>query len=275
MANKSLLLLREEGACFYEVLGVARDAGKDEIRRAYRRLALLAHPDKNEDKEQATRDFKRLSHLYGVLTDERKRGIYDRTGSYEESDDAPASFDEAYDYWRDRFRRVTELDIEEYARTYKGSEAEREDLVSAYRKCDGDVAAVFDHVPLSDPDKDQERFVKALEQMIKAGTVPRLAGFDGSKGRRVANRYAHEAEEAEQARRELKLDGGEGALAALIASRKRDRGDAMNALAAKYGGGGAAAAAEDDDPLAGVDLAELRNAKKKKRRSPVGYRKRK
>lgn len=64
---------------YYEILGVKKDAGKDEIKKAYRRLALKYHPDKN--KEAGAEDkFKEISESYGVLSDEKKRAQYDRFG---------------------------------------------------------------------------------------------------------------------------------------------------------------------------------------------------
>lgn len=64
---------------YYEVLGVARDADKDAIKRAYRKLALQFHPDKNKGHD-AEEKFKELSEAYAVLSDEQKRGLYDRFG---------------------------------------------------------------------------------------------------------------------------------------------------------------------------------------------------
>ncbi|KAF6714623.1 DnaJ-like protein subfamily B member 6 [Oryzias melastigma] len=66
---------------YYQVLGVRRDASADEIKKAYRKLALRWHPDKNpDDKEDAEKKFKELSEAYEVLSDANKRGIYDRHG---------------------------------------------------------------------------------------------------------------------------------------------------------------------------------------------------
>ncbi|XP_062235697.1 dnaJ homolog subfamily B member 6b isoform X2 [Platichthys flesus] len=66
---------------YYDMLGVQRNATQDEIKKAYRKLALKWHPDKNPDyKEEAERKFKELSEAYEVLSDESKRSIYDRYG---------------------------------------------------------------------------------------------------------------------------------------------------------------------------------------------------
>lgn len=63
------------------MLGVRRDASADDIKKAYRKLALRWHPDKNpENKEEAEKKFKELSEAYEVLSDANKRSIYDRYG---------------------------------------------------------------------------------------------------------------------------------------------------------------------------------------------------
>lgn len=66
---------------YYEVLGVPRHASADAIKKAYRKLALQWHPDKNpENKEEAERRFKQVAEAYEVLSDARKRDVYDRCG---------------------------------------------------------------------------------------------------------------------------------------------------------------------------------------------------
>lgn len=65
---------------YYEVLGVARDASGDEIKRAYRGLAREHHPDVAHDKSHAEHRFKEINEAYEVLSDPRKRAQYDRFG---------------------------------------------------------------------------------------------------------------------------------------------------------------------------------------------------
>ena len=66
---------------YYEVLGVARDAAADDIKRAYRTLARKHHPDVSEDKVEAEHRFKEINEAYEVLSDPQKRAQYDRFGS--------------------------------------------------------------------------------------------------------------------------------------------------------------------------------------------------
>jgi molecular chaperone DnaJ len=65
---------------FYEVLGVKRDASADELKKAYRKLAMKYHPDRNPDNEEAEQKFKEASAAYDILKDEQKRAAYDRFG---------------------------------------------------------------------------------------------------------------------------------------------------------------------------------------------------
>ena len=65
---------------YYEILGVAKDASQKQIKRAFRRLALKYHPDRNQDDPNAAEKFKQISNAYEVLSDPKKRQAYDRGG---------------------------------------------------------------------------------------------------------------------------------------------------------------------------------------------------
>lgn len=65
---------------YYEVLGIAKTASKDEIKKAYRKLAMQFHPDKNPGNKEAEAKFKEASHAADILLDDQKRSMYDRMG---------------------------------------------------------------------------------------------------------------------------------------------------------------------------------------------------
>jgi molecular chaperone DnaJ len=70
---------------FYKILGVKRDAKPDEIKKAYRRLARKYHPDVNPGDKAAEERFKQMSEAFDVLSDPKKRKVYDRFGQYSEN----------------------------------------------------------------------------------------------------------------------------------------------------------------------------------------------
>src|SRR6195952_2187542 len=65
---------------YYEVLGVSRGAGEQELKSAYRKLALQFHPDRNPDDASAEEKFKEAAEAYSVLSDPQKRAAYDAYG---------------------------------------------------------------------------------------------------------------------------------------------------------------------------------------------------
>jgi curved DNA-binding protein len=82
---------------YYKVLGVKRNASESEIKRAYRKLALKLHPDKNPGDKNAENRFKEINEAYEVLGDPEKRAKYDRLGAsykdWERMGERPGNFD--------------------------------------------------------------------------------------------------------------------------------------------------------------------------------------
>ena len=78
---------------YYEILGIKRDASQDEIKKAFRKLALKYHPDANPDnKEEAEEKFKEIGEAYAILSDTEKKARYDQFGTAD-TPDFGAGFD--------------------------------------------------------------------------------------------------------------------------------------------------------------------------------------
>ena len=65
---------------FYEILGITKGAGEDEIKKAYRKLAIKYHPDKNPDDKAAEEKFKEAAEAYEILSNPEKKQRYDQYG---------------------------------------------------------------------------------------------------------------------------------------------------------------------------------------------------
>lgn len=81
----------------YAVLGVSKDASQDEIKSAYRKLAMKYHPDRNPGNKEAEEKFKNISAAYDVLGDETKRRSYDSYGAF--GSQSQQSYNQQYNPW--------------------------------------------------------------------------------------------------------------------------------------------------------------------------------
>ncbi|GAG09268.1 unnamed protein product, partial [marine sediment metagenome] len=66
---------------YYKILGVNKNATKEELKKAYRKLALKYHPDKNKGDKDAEEKFKKVNEAYAVLSNDKKRKQYDMFGA--------------------------------------------------------------------------------------------------------------------------------------------------------------------------------------------------
>src|SRR5262252_5988896 len=83
---------------YYATLGVAREAGTDDLKKAYRKLAMQFHPDRNPGDKQAEARFKEVSEAYEILKDDQKRAAYDRYGHAAFEQGGAAGFNGGFDF---------------------------------------------------------------------------------------------------------------------------------------------------------------------------------
>lgn len=100
---------------YYKVLGVARNASTDDIRKAYRKMAMQYHPDRNPGDKQSEERFKEINEAYQVLSDEQKRARYDQLGS-------------DYSNWRQRGGSPNDFNWGQWASGGGGSRVDMGDL---------------------------------------------------------------------------------------------------------------------------------------------------
>src|SRR3954468_9422612 len=77
---------------YYQILGVQKDAKADDIKKAYRRLARKFHPDVNPNDKTSEDKFKEVQEAYDVLSDPKKRKVFDRFGYYADNLDPDSPF---------------------------------------------------------------------------------------------------------------------------------------------------------------------------------------
>ncbi len=160
--------------------------------------------------EDAIQQFQKIGFAYAVLSDEVRRRKFDNTGSTKELmfGEGDADFD-----WNEYFKElwtgeVSRQTLDDFKKKYQNSDEEKEDIFAAYEETDGDLAAIFDHVPCCEFLADEERFIKIIDAAIKDGELKETPKWKKSKkddaGRKALRQKAKgEAAEAEKLAKEL------------------------------------------------------------------------
>lgn len=194
----------------YKVLGLERTADQKQVKKAYYGAAVKHHPDKvgDDDKDAATQRFQKIQFAYTVLSDERRKEKYDKTGSTKEA----TELDDEDFSWKNFFaelnKKVDEHAIEEFKNEYQGSDGEKTDLLAAYTKFKGRMDDIYEHVMASNVLEDDDRFRAIIDTAIKDEKVSKYKAYAqesaASRKKRV-KKAGDEAKEAEDYAKELKL----------------------------------------------------------------------
>ncbi|CAH2053932.1 unnamed protein product [Thlaspi arvense] len=249
----------------YEVLGVEATATPQEIRKAYHKLALRLHPDKNKDDEEAKEKFQQLQKVISILGDEEKRAVYDQTGSVDDADLSGDVVDNLRDFFKAMYKKVTEEDIEEFEANYRGSESESKDLIELYKKFKGNMSRLFCSMLCSNPKLDSHRFKDVIDEAIAAGEV---------KSTKAYRKWAKEIAEIKPPtsptkRRRKAKKGAEKDLYALISQRRDERKEKFDtmfsSLVSRYGSNADSEPNEEEFEAAKRKLESGRSSKKSRR----------
>ncbi|MFS7899721.1 putative chaperone protein AtJ6 [Helianthus anomalus] len=222
----------------YEILGVEKTASQQDIKKAYHKLALRLHPDKNPDDENAKEKFQQLQKVVSILGDEDKRALYDQTGCVDDdvADLAGDLVQNLKDFFRSMYKKVTEADIEEFEASYRGSETEKTDLIDLYKKYKGHMNRLFCSMLCSDPKLDSHRFKDILDDAISSGELKSTKAYQ-----KWANQVSETNPPTNALRHKEKSKKASDDLFAIISQRQSERKSRLDSMfssmVSKYGGG--------------------------------------
>ncbi|XP_071699862.1 chaperone protein dnaJ 6 [Rutidosis leptorrhynchoides] len=247
----------------YQILGVEKTATQQEIKKAYHKLALRLHPDKNPGDEDAKEKFQQLQKVISILGDEEKRALYDQTGCVDDAELAGDVVQNLKDFFRSMYKKVTEADIEEFESNYRGSESEKNDLIDLYKQHKGHMDRLFCSMLCSDPKLDSHRFKDILDEAIAAGDL---------KSTKAYQKWSKKISEIKPPTNPLQRRGKpkeeSDDLYAIISQRQSERKgrvDAMfSSLVSKYGGGGPSSEPTEEEFEAAREKLKKRKDKKSK-----------
>jgi len=232
-----------ESPNLYSLLGIEKTASNAEIKKAYRRLVFLYHPDKNKTDPNAGAKFANITKAYKILSNPESRRIYDETGDYDDEDEGKINIQETLNYFR---KIYSPKDIESFEKKYINSKDEEEDLINFYKSNDGDIRKILEWIPFS-KNEDVERYIKIYEKLFKKKTLNKNKKFEESKNK--VQLIKIDAEEAKEAEKEMDI------LTKAIVGKKRKRNynEYLDNLKERY--------AKDEDDEGEIDDAEFEKIK--------------
>ena len=203
---------------------------------------MKVHPDKVEEalKEESKLKFQALGKIYTILSDTEKRNLYDETGVIDGENTFINDDERDRDkYWRVLFKKITEEDINDFFKTYKDSNDEKDDLKRLYVKHKGDMDLILEEMLSSSVIEDEERYREMIQQAIDNNEVENFRKFTNetkSKKDKRKIKYEKEAKEAEELKKQLGYEGDIfKAIAQKQESRKQLADSFFDNLAEKYG----------------------------------------
>ena len=227
----------------YSLLGVEKTATNAEIKKAYRSLVFVYHPDKNKTDPDAGSKFANITRAYKILSNPDSRRIYDETGDYDDEDEGKINIAETLNYFR---KIYSPKDIESFHDKYINSKDEEEDLINFYNSNCGDIKKILEWIPYSTND-DVQRYIKIYEKLFKKKTLTKTKKFDETKNK--VELLKEDAEEAKQAEKEM-----DNLTKAIIGNkRKRNFSNYLDNLKERY--------AKDEDDDGEIDDAEFEKIK--------------
>ncbi|WVF67482.1 hypothetical protein IAT40_002238 [Kwoniella sp. CBS 6097] len=195
----------------YKALSISPSATSEEIRKAYRKLALQYHPDKHtskssDEKAELSNKFQRIGFAYAVLSDEGKKKRYDSTGR---TDDRFQGAEEMgwEAYFESLYTRVDRKILDDDKKKYQGSKDEEDDLIKAYNSSSGSFPSILSYIPHSQH-TDEERFITKINSLIESGDLVTTAKWEKTstdeKAAKIRKRRGEkDAKEAEKAAKDL------------------------------------------------------------------------
>lgn len=158
-------------------------------------------PDKApaEAKDEANHKFQQIAFAYAILSDERRRERFDRTGSTAEAVHDDDDFD-WMEFYREQFSASVDVNaLEQLKREYQGSEEEERDVLAAFEKVKGDMDGVYETVMLCNVLDDDERFRGIIDRAIADDRVENYKAYSGESDRKRQQRTKAAQKEAEEA----------------------------------------------------------------------------